>query len=138
MKASLRDHLTILMAFAAVLLCGYGIGRLVAQRHSPTPQPVAATWEMQSLSMLKRSLELSPEEAVIVENEISAAASEISNSRSEAILAYHQHLDDLYTRLIRQLGEPAASRLRAEREELQKQIQKLTNPELRKTKPTEP
>lgn len=124
MKASLKDHLTILMAFAAVFLCGYGIGHLVGARQ-PTPAITSADWEVESLSLLKHALELDPREKAIVEEEITATAAEIRNSRQKTILAYHHHLNDLYDRLISRLGEANAARLKAEKSEIEKQIRKL-------------
>jgi hypothetical protein len=123
MKASLRDYLTIVMAFAAVFLCGYGIGHLVGERGREADRRPPLPWEEESLSIIKRSLELSPEEERVVEEEIARAAAAIRKSRQTAVLDYHRHLDDLYGRLIERLSEPHAARLRAEKYEIEKAIQ---------------
>lgn len=127
MKASLQDHLTILMAFAAVFLCGFGIGSLLTNRRAPaaadTPGP--ASWEASSLAALKASLQLEPAESQQVEKELALTAAQIEETRAAALLSYHQHLDALYGRLIEQLDESRAARLRQERNELEKAIQKL-------------
>jgi len=129
MKTSLRDHLTILMAFAAVFLCGLGIGKLLADRRAPVPPslPDQASWEAGSLASLKESLRLDPEESRKVEEELALTAAEIEETRAAALLSYHRHLDDLYARLIGQLDEPRAARLRREKIELEKTIRKLEN-----------
>jgi len=124
MKASLRDHLTILMAFAAVFLCGFGIGNLLAKRQIPAVA-VKPSWETVSLNALTASLELDPTEARQLEEELALTAAQIEQTRAAALLSYHRHLDDLYGRLIEKLGEPRASRLRLEKNELEKAIRDL-------------
>jgi hypothetical protein len=127
MKASLRDHLSILMAFAAVFLCGFGIGHLVAGRQVPTAPaaPDQTSWEASSLAALTKSLQLEPAELQQVEKDLALTAAQIEETRASALLSYHQHLDALYGRLIEQLDEPRAARLRREKIELESAIQKL-------------
>jgi len=124
MKASLRDHLTILMAFAAVFLCGFGIGNLLAKRQIPAAA-VDPSWESVSLSALTASLELDPTESQQLEEELALTAAQIEQTRAAALLSYHQHLDDLYGRLIEKLDEPQASRLRREKIELETAIRDM-------------
>jgi uncharacterized protein YdcH (DUF465 family) len=128
MKASLRDHLTILMAFAAVFLCGFGIGNLLAKRQvSALAVANEPSWESISLSNLTAALELDQNEARQVEEELALTAARIEESRFAALLSYHQHLDDLYGRLIANLDEPRASRLRQEKIELENAIRNMKN-----------
>jgi hypothetical protein len=68
MKATWRDYATILMAFAAVFLCGYGIGHLVGERrgaHHPAGHSGTA-WELETLQSLEHSLDLRPEQSELV------------------------------------------------------------------------
>lgn len=127
MKASLRDHLTILMAFAAVFLCGYGISNLV-WRTRPPAAPVSPSWSMANLASLREALNLDPKKSPIVEEELLRTEERIDAARSAALLAYHEHLLELYDRLIERLGEPEASRLATEKMQLELAIQKLKNP----------
>lgn len=136
MKASLRDHLTVLLAFAAIFLCGFAIGKLPGKRSGSAA--VASTWEAESLSVLKRSLPLTAAEEAIVEEEIANTAAQIQATRAATMLAYHQHLNELYQRLIKRLDEPSGSKLKAEKQELEKQIETLEglgNIDLKPTKP---
>lgn len=125
MKASLRDHLTILMAFAAVFLCGFGIGHLVAGRQAPAAPAAEPSWEASSLAALTQSLQLDPAERRQIEQDLALTAAQIEETRAAALLSYHQHLDALYGRLIEQLDEPRAARLRLEKIELETAIRKM-------------
>jgi hypothetical protein len=136
MKANLRDHLGIFLALAAIFLCGFGIGQLVAKRPAAAAQPVA--WEIESLSLLRDSLALSAEETSIVEREIAVTAGEIRARRNETLLDYHHHLDQLYSRLIAQLGETQAARLRAEKKHLEEAIRELGAAQTENSNPENP
>ena len=121
---------TILMAFAAVFLCGYGIGHLVGERPNPSttgpPQAASPAWEQQTLETLRASLDLRPEQITQVENELSATAQDISESHQAVLLDYHRHIDQLYERLIKILDEEQGARLRNEKIGLEKQIKTLS------------
>ncbi len=137
MKASLKDYLTIVMAFAAIFLAGYGIGHIVGGRNvaaAPEPRP----WEEQSLSLLQRTLELDEAETAAAEREIAATSAKIRASRHQAVLEYHRHLDDLYGRLIPQLGGRNAERLSREKRELERQIEILESAKPTAEKPIHP
>lgn len=126
MKTNLRDKATILMAFAAVFLCGYGVGHIIRDRQiasaaQPSP-PTTVAWEKETLSLLKDSLELRPEQIGPVESELSKTAREIDRSHHRALLDYHRHLLSLYQRLIALLDQAQADRLREEKRLLDQQI----------------
>ena len=131
MKPSWRDHATILFAFTAVFLCGYGIGHLVGARRSESGPSRTAhdapAWERQTLQALKTSLNLRPEQVPAVEKELTLTAQAIAESHQEVILDYHHHLDRLYQRLIEILDEEQCDRLRVEKKALEKQIEVLQN-----------
>jgi hypothetical protein len=130
MKTTWHNVGTIVMAFAAVFLCGYGIGHLVGERSAPVgraaPSASDPAWERQTLQTLHASLDLRPEQAAEVEKAISATAREISNSHRAVLLDYHRHIDRLYDRLIEILDEEQAARLRTEKKTLEKQIKMLS------------
>lgn len=131
MKTSLRDHLTIMMAFATVFLCGLGIGKLLSDRQTPAVPiaPEQTTWEAESLVSLRDSLRLDPAELQKVQKELASTATRIEETRADAVFSYHRHIHELYTRLIEELGEPRAAHLRQEKYELEKAMQKLNTKE---------
>lgn len=128
MKHSWRDYCTIIMAFAAVFLCGYGVGHLVGERRirPEGPLPPTASWEGETLRTLTESLELRPDQARAVEEELSRTAHAIQESHDAVLLDYHQHVLRLYESLIKIVDEEQASRLRAEKNSLENQIQRLS------------
>ena len=128
MKPSIRDHLTILMAFAAVFLCGYGIGHLVGERKGATtgvgsapPSPPA--WQQHALQSMRQSLALRPDQEAPVQAELEKTAAAIRDSSDEVVLEYLQHLDRLYARLLGLLDDEQARHLQREKESLEKEIQ---------------
>lgn len=131
MKISLRDKATIVMAFAAVFLCGYGIGHLVRDRQIP-PTPASSdttttvTWEKETLSLLRETLDLRPSQVEQVERELSRTAEEIDQSHHAVLLEYHLHLSKLYERLINLLDQSQADRLREEKRLLDRQIENMS------------
>ena len=131
MKTSMRDKATILMAFAAVFLCGYGIGQIMRDRQiqrAPSG-PVSSTtvaWERETLVLLKDTLELRPDQLGQVERELSKTAAEIDQSHHAVLLDYHRHLTKLYERLIDLLDESQAARLREEKSLLDEHIEKMS------------
>ena len=129
MKPAWRDYATILMAFAAVFLCGYGVGHLVGERRDPPSSPalseVTPAWEQETLNTLQESLALRPEQTAQVEAELSRTAKAIGKSHDTAVLDYHRHIDQLYARLIEILDAEQAERLRREKKTLEKQIELL-------------
>jgi hypothetical protein len=131
MKTTWHNVGTILMAFAAVFLCGYGIGHLVGERRTPSdpgpPPSSSPAWEQQTLETLQASLDLRPEQIAQVEKELSATAQDISKSHQAVLLDYHRHIDRLYERLIKILDEEQAARLRHEKKGLEKQIETLSS-----------
>lgn len=130
MKTTWHNVGTILMAFAAVFLCGYGIGHLVgAHSHrsgTESPPVVSPAWEQQTLEALRVSLDLRPEQVARVENELSATARNINESRQSVLLEYHRHINTLYERLIEILDEEQSARLRNEKIGLEKEIKRLS------------
>ena len=131
MKASWRDKAIILMAFAAVFLCGYGIGHLVGERRtSAASQPGLAdtpAWQQETLLTLQEKLNLRPEQVTLVEKELSHTAKDIADSYHAVLLDYHRHIDRLYGRLIDVLDEKQAGRLRAEKKVLERTIELWPN-----------
>ena len=130
MKPTWRDYATILMAFTAVFLCGYGIGHLVGERKAP-PAPIidpgaAPAWKQETLQTLQQSLALRPEQAARVEQELTVTAQAIDQSNRDVVLDYHRHLDDLYKRLIALLDEEQAQKLREEKKDLEERIRLLS------------
>lgn len=132
MKISLRDKATILMAFAAVFLCGYGIGHIIRDRQiastvTPSPDTTTVVWEKETLSLLKDSLELRPEQIDQVEAELSKTAGDINRSHHGVLLDYHKHLLKLYERLIALLDQSQADRLREEKRLLDERIKTMSH-----------
>jgi hypothetical protein len=131
MKTTWHNVGTILMAFAAVFFCGYGIGHLVGERPNPSttgPPPASSpAWEQQTLETLQASLDLRPEQIAQVEKELSTTAQDISESHQTVLLDYHRHIDQLYERLIKILDEEQGARLRNEKIGLEKQIKILSD-----------
>lgn len=127
MKTSWRDYGTILMAFTAVFLCGYGIGHLVCERTAPPPPAEQSAWKQETLDKLRENLQLRDEQTAAVEEAIAKAAEAIQKSNREVLLDYHHHVDDLYARLIEIVDDEQADRLRKEKKTLEKQIQLLSS-----------
>lgn len=130
MKHSWRDYSTIIMAFAAVFLCGYGIGHLVGERRAPPDRDFrpseSQAWERETLQSLQASLNLRPEQTSVVEAELANAARAIRESHDAVLLDYHRHLDRLYQRLIEVLDEEQAAHLRAEKNSLENRIKQMS------------
>jgi len=131
MKMTWRDSATIILAFASVFLCGYGIGHLVAERRLPSPglsrEISPPGWQRETLSSLQDSLQLRPDQLAQVEHELAETARDISGSRDAVLLDYHQHILRLYERLIDLLDNEQARKLQEEKKMLEKQIQTLLN-----------
>jgi hypothetical protein len=125
MKPSFRDHAMILLALVTVFVCGFATGNIQGKKTSAPKPEVSAHWEEETLSLLKRSLDLGPQEQVAVEREIQRAATRIRIKRNETILNYHEQISDLYGRLIEELDEPNAAKLRKEKRSLDEKIQAL-------------
>ena len=125
MKPSLSDHLTILCALLTVFACGFGAGHLSGKKELKGKPEVSAHWEADTLSLLKTSLDLDSREMDVVETEIRRTATDIRLKREETILVYHKRVSELYERLIAQLGESNASRLKEEKRTLDEKIQSL-------------
>ncbi|WP_035611369.1 hypothetical protein [Haloferula sp. BvORR071] len=125
MKPSLSDHLTILCALLTVFACGFGAGHLSGKKEIKAKPEANAYWEVETLSLLKSSLDLDPREKEVVETEIKRTATDIRLKREETILVYHEKISELYERLIAQLGDSNASRLKEEKRTLDEKIQKL-------------
>ena len=125
MKPNFRDHATILLALVTVFVCGFATGNIQGKKTSAPKPGVSAHWEEETLSLLKRSLDLGPQEQVAVEREIQRAATRIRIKRDETILNYHEQISDLYGRLIEELDEPNAAKLRKEKRSLDEKIQAL-------------
>lgn len=127
MKTSWRDYCTILMAFTAVFLCGYGIGHLVCEKTAPPPPAEQSAWKQETLDKLRENLELREEQTAAVEAAIAEAAEAIDKSNRDVVLEYHRHVNDLYARLIEIVDDEQAVRLRKEKKTLEKQIQLLSS-----------
>jgi hypothetical protein len=131
MKPAWRDYAIILMGFAAVFLCGYGVGHLVGERHRPSPPSVESgatpAWERDTLLTLKERLKLRPEQVVLVQGELSLTAQAIGQSHDRALLDYHRHIDRLYGRLIELLDETQARDLGKEKKALEGKIRMLSD-----------
>lgn len=125
MKPSLRDHLSIVLALLTVFACGFGAGHLSGKKQVKAKPEVSAHWEQETLSLLKTSLDLDPRELAVVEAEIQQTAVTIRLKREETILNYHEQISRLYERLIDQLGDANASRLKEEKRALDGKIQSL-------------
>ena len=132
MKQTWKDIATIILAFAAVFMCGYGIGHMVGERQAPprsstTPGDGDTKWEEETLRSLKETLKLRPEQIDIVESQLSRTAKAIRDSRDEVVLEYHQHIAKLYDNLIEVLDPDQASQLRGELKSLDKRIKMLSD-----------
>jgi len=125
MKPKFRDHAVILFALVTVFVCGFAAGHIQGKKTAPPKPGVSAHWEQETLSLLKRSLELAPQEQVTVEREIQRAATRIRLKRDETILNYHEQISELYTRLIKELDGPNAAKLKKEKQSLDEKIQAL-------------
>jgi hypothetical protein len=125
MKPTLRDYLTILCAILTVFLCGFGVGHLVAAKPAPAAADIPPAWEEKSLAILVTSLGLAGDDKRAAEAEIHTTAAAIRRERERTLLSYHEHLSSLYGRLIEQLGEPHATRLREEKRALDARIETL-------------
>ena len=115
MRPTLRDHVTILLALLTVFACGFGVGHLSGKKQAKPRPEMSRQWEEETLSLLKQSLKLDPEEHRVVESEIQRTAARIRLEREETILIYHERISELYDRLIAQLGKESASRLKEEK-----------------------
>lgn len=129
MKPQIRDYLTVLMAFVAVFLCGYGVGHLVGERKTPGPprHPPAESppvWQQRTFESIKGALDLSPKQEQIVAEELATTATQIRQSSDAAMLDYHRHIRDLYGRLIDRLDPAQADQLRREKILLEREIEK--------------
>jgi hypothetical protein len=133
MKMTWRDSSTIILAFAAVFLSGYGIGHLVAERRlAPQASQRADNppkWQKETLDSLQVSLQLRPDQMPLVENELSLTAKAITGSHDTAVLEYHQHLLRLYEKLIRSLDKQQAEKLRGEKKGLENKIRTMLSEE---------
>ncbi len=126
MKPSLRDHLNILMALLTVFACGFGAGHLSGRKQPDKEKPeVSVNWEADTLSLLKSSLDLDSRELEVVKTELKRTASGIRIKREETILNYHEKISELYERLITQLDDSNARRLKEEKRTLDEKIQGL-------------
>ena len=125
MKPNLKDHVTILLALLTVFVCGFGAGHVTGAKRSALKPEVTAHWEEETLSILKRSLDLDPSELQTVQVEIERAATGIRLRREETILNYHEQISELYGRLINQLGESNAGKLKEEKKALDEKIKAL-------------
>ncbi len=125
MRPTLRDHVTILLALLTVFACGFGVGHLSGKKQAKPRPEMSRQWEEETLSLLKQSLKLDPEEHRVVESEIQRTAARIRLEREETILIYHERISELYDRLIAQLGEESASRLKEEKRTLDEKIEAL-------------
>ncbi len=125
MRPTLRDHVTILLALLTVFACGFGVGHLSGKKQAKPRPEISRQWEEETLSVLKRSLELEPHELQVVESEIQRTAAGIRLKREETILIYHERISELYDRLIEQLGEGNATRLKEEKRTLDEKIEVL-------------
>jgi hypothetical protein len=115
----------ILLALVTVFICGFATGHIQGKKTSAPKPEVSVHWEEETLSLLKRSLELGPQEQVTVEREIQRAATRIRITRNETILSYHEQISELYGRLIEELDEPNATKLKKEKRSLDEKIQAL-------------
>ena len=125
MKPTIRDYTTILLALLAVFACGVWAGHIKGKKDAKPKPEVTAHWEEETLSLLKRSLDLEPREQEFVEREIQRAAAGIRLEREEAILHYHEQISELYARLIEQMDESNAAKLREEKRSLDEKIEAL-------------
>lgn len=125
MRPTLRDHVTILLALLTVFACGFGVGHLSGKKQAKPRPEISRQWEEETLSVLKRSLDLEPHELQVVESEIQRTAAGIRLKREETILIYHERISELYDRLIEQLGEGNATRLKEEKRTLDEKIEAL-------------
>lgn len=125
MRPTLRDHVTILLALLTVFACGFGVGHLSGKKQAKPRPEMSRQWEEETLSLLKQSLKLDPEEHRVVESEIQRTAARIRLEREETILIYHERISELYDRLIAQLGKESASRLKEEKRTLDEKIEAL-------------
>ncbi len=125
MKPTLREHATILLALLTVFACGFGVGHLSGKKQAKPRPEMSRQWEEETLSVLKQSLDLDPGELETVESEIQRTATDIRRKREETILIYHERISELYERLISQLGEENAAKLKEEKRTLDERIEAL-------------
>ena len=130
MKMTWRDSATIILAFAAVFLCGYGIGHLVGERRLQPQRPGQGdsppAWQQETLLSLQDSLQLRPDQVARVEHELALTAKAIGGSRHDVLLEYHRHILNLYERLIGLLDKEQATILLKEKKLLEKRIGMLS------------
>lgn len=127
MKPDSRDYLAIFMAFAAVLLCGYGIGHLVGQRNAQAPRESSSPiWRDQTLARIQKSLSLTPEQLPVVEEELAKTDLAIRRSNEFILLEHLRHINRLYDQLITRLGPAQAERLKNEKKSLEAEIEMRT------------
>lgn len=95
-----RDILLIVVALAAVLGAGFGLGNLVANRNPvanpPPPSVEIDQLESETLEALRRSLDLDAEQQDRVRPAVRNAARKVLDTRQQALLEYHRHMLDLH------------------------------------------
>lgn len=128
MKITWRDKSTILMAFAAVFLCGYGVGHIVRDRQIPPPHAAheRPAWQEETLQSLKETLSLRPEQIPLVERELAQAAKAIDLGHQGVVLEDHRHLLRLYEKLMELLDEDQGALLLEEKNALDMRINVLS------------
>jgi len=110
MKPTFKYYLSIALALLAIFLCGYGIGFLFGERkgmrsvpESPTQPPTQtssiANWEETTLALIQKSIELTPEQLVLVKAEIAKSAARVRAAREDAFDAYRRESRALNERL---------------------------------------
>ena len=122
MTAPLRDYVLIMMSMIVILACGFGLGHLVASRTAPPPAPAPTvevmTFEEETLSALRSSLALTPEQERLIRGDLRFTAKEVFDTKERAMLEYHLILLRLQERIGEKL-EPS------QRELLQKNESRL-------------
>jgi len=129
MTASARDLMLILGSIAVILGCGFGAGSLmtrqrVAETRDAPPTVPLAELEAETLSALRRSLELTPAQEQAIAGDLAGFHEDVLETRERAMLEYHAHLLDLHDRLMPRFEAEQREVLRRNRERLQETIER--------------
>ena len=132
MITRLRDRLTILMALAAIFLCGYGIGFLVGEKDGRKNAPALTlpsmdqsgpeSWESRTFEQLNTALELTPEQASRVKVHIKKSAAVVRRSQLDSLKIHAHHLIQLQSEIMPILNPEQKQKIRIQRDKLREGI----------------
>lgn len=125
MIAPTKDAVLIILALAAILGCGFGLGRLVGRPPTESPPPPSVTFdelETKTLLSLRETLDLTPEQEALLLPEIQANTEAVLATRERAILDFHLQMLGLHARLAPHLNPRQQEILRENKAKLQDSI----------------